>query len=683
MVTTMPLVHRHFMIFKPSTFYIIVHTYTGLQVEIQLTPIMQVNIIASTASKSKTSGLCGNFNDVLNDDFKTESGLTEGNAVTFANTWKALYSCPDVKQTNDDPCDMSVSRANYAKEWCSLLTAPNGLFSPCHSEISPKFYKDNCMYDSCNCHKSEDCMCAALSSYVQACSARGILFPGWRNTTCGNATTCPQTMVYSYNTVSCERTCLSLSNQEPSCRVKFGPVDGCSCAQGTYMNDKGECVLATACPCVHNNEILQPQEIIKKGGISCTSTNVACLCCDVPILHRFLTAVLTERVLFLYSTCRRGALHCTGHSHEETCSSSMIYVNCTTSLLGAKGAECQRTCHTGYDGCVSTQCASGCMCPSGRLSDGRGGCVKEEDCPCVHYGVYYQPGDTVKDDCNTCTCRNRKWQCTDEKCYSTCAIYGDGHYVTFDGKRYTFDGECDYILTEDASRSDNGSFHIITENIRCGTTGTTCSKAIKIFVGGNEIKLSEDDTEVIKQSDHSEPYHIHTIGIYLVIETRRFILMWDKKTTLMIRLSPELQGKVRGLCGNYDGNGNNELITRAGADVLDVLSFGNSWTFSASCPQAVEVKNPCVTKPHREAWAHKQCSIIKSKVFGDCHLRVDSSQYYAACVRDTCACDSGGDCDCFCTAVAAYAAACRAKGACVSWRRPHICRECPHHKQSQ
>ena len=36
---------------------------------------------------------------------------------------------------------------------------------------------------------------------------------------------------------------------------------------------------------------------------------------------------------------------------------------------------------------------------------------------------------------------------------------------------------------QDASRSDNGSFHIITENIRCGTTGTTCSKAIKIFVG--------------------------------------------------------------------------------------------------------------------------------------------------------------------------------------------------------
>lgn len=30
---------------------------------------------------------------------------------------------------------------------------------------------------------------------------------------------------------------------------------------------------------------------------------------------------------------------------------------------------------------------------------------------------------------------------------------------------------------------NNGSFRILTENVLCGTTGTTCSKAIKIFVG--------------------------------------------------------------------------------------------------------------------------------------------------------------------------------------------------------
>lgn len=31
--------------------------------------------------------------------------------------------------------------------------------------------------------------------------------------------------------------------------------------------------------------------------------------------------------------------------------------------------------------------------------------------------------------------------------------------------------------------ASSGSFSIITENVPCGTTGVTCSKAIKIFLG--------------------------------------------------------------------------------------------------------------------------------------------------------------------------------------------------------
>lgn len=50
--------------------------------------------------------------------------------------------------------------------------------------------------------------------------------------------------------------------------------------------------------------------------------------------------------------------------------------------------------------------------------------------------------------------------------------------------------------------------------------------------------------------------------------------------------------------------------------------------------------------------------------------------YYEACVRDTCGCDMGGDCECLCDAVAAYAKACLDKGVCVDWRAPDFCREC-------
>lgn len=58
-----------------------------------------------------------------------------------------------------------------------------------------------------------------------------------------------------------------------------------------------------------------------------------------------------------------------------------------------------------------------------------------------------------------------------------------------------------------------------------------------------------------------------------------------------------------------------------------------------------------------------------------CPPQVEPAQYYEACVSDACACDSGGDCECFCTAVAAYAQACRDAGVCVAWRTPDICRE--------
>uniref|UniRef100_A0A8C5YZI1 VWFD domain-containing protein n=1 Tax=Marmota marmota marmota TaxID=9994 RepID=A0A8C5YZI1_MARMA len=134
-----------------------------------------------------------------------------------------------------------------------------------------------------------------------------------------------------------------------------------------------------------------------------------------------------------------------------------------------------------------------------------------------------------------------------------------------------------------------------------------------------------------------------------------------------------LQGRVCGLCGNFDGNALNDFTTRSQAVVSDVLEFGNSWKFSPSCPDALVPKDPCTTNPYRKAWAQKQCSIIHSATFATCHSQVDSTKYYEACVHDACACDSGGDCECFCTAVAAYAQACHEAGVCVSWRTPDVC----------
>ncbi|NXX19847.1 MUC2 protein, partial [Podargus strigoides] len=323
------------------------------------------------------------------------------------------------------------------------------------------------------------------------------------------------------------------------------------------------------------------------------------------------------------------------------------------------------------------ECVSGCVCPQGLYDDGKGGCVEKKDCPCIHNNQWYSSGQKLTVDCNTCTCQRGFWSCTTDVCYGTCIIYGSGHYITFDGKFYDFDGNCEYVATQDfcGDKNSSGSFSIITENVPCGTTGVTCSKAIKMFLGKTELKLENKDYKENQRDVGGDVrYWNRTVGLYMVIEASNGVmLIWDKKTTVFIKMTPDYKGKVCGLCGNFDDKTSNDFTTRSGLLETHALKFGNSWKQSSMCPDVTEEIKPCDVKPHRKSWAEKECSIIRSDVFKICHSKVDPNPFFDACVHDACSCDSGGDCECFCSAVAAYAQECTKAQACVFWRTPDIC----------
>ncbi|XP_059959703.1 mucin-5AC [Mesoplodon densirostris] len=646
--TQLPLSAANVTLFRPSTFFIIAQTQLGLQLDIQLVPVMQVFVRLAPQLQGQTCGLCGNFNQNQADDFRTISGVVEGTAAAFANTWKTQAACPNIKNSLEDPCSLSVENEKYAQHWCSRLTDPHGPFTRCHAAVNPSTYYSNCMFDTCNCEKSEDCMCAALSSYVRACAARGVLLGGWRDGVCTKPmTTCPQSLTYLYNISTCQPTCRARSDADVTCSISFVPVDGCTCPDGTFLDDMGKCVPATSCPCYHGGSLVPDGESTHEQGVICT--------------------------------CTQGTLTCIGgHAPAPVCTPPMVYFDCRNTTPGAAGAGCQKSCHTLDMDCYSSQCVPGCVCPHGLVATGDGGCIPVSDCPCVHNEASYKPGQSIRVGCNTCTCKSRTWQCTDKPCPATCAVYGDGHYLTFDGQRYSFSGDCEYTLLQDhcgGNGSAQDSFRVITENVPCVTTGTTCSKAIKIFLGSYELKLSDGNVEVIeKERGQVPPFSIRQMGIYLVVDTDvSLVVLWDKRTSISLRLSPEFKGRVCGLCGNFDDNALNDFTTRSQSVVGDVLEFGNSWKFSPSCPDAQAPKDPCTANPYRKSWAQKQCSIINSVTFSACHAHVESARYYEACVSDACACHSGGDCECFCTAVAAYAHACHEVGVCVSWRTPDIC----------
>ncbi|KAG7278144.1 hypothetical protein CRUP_019454 [Coryphaenoides rupestris] len=535
-ISQLPLFTTDLSIYHLSSTYMLVHTNVGLQLMVQLTPVMQIFV---TLDKSL--------------------GLVEGTAGSFANAWKTRADCSDVTQRFGDPCSQGVTNERFAEYWCSKIVDPKGPFASCHPVIDPTTYKANCKYDSCNCENNEACMCAAVSSYVYACSLEGVHFKGWRKSICGKyASECPSGMVYSYDMTYCHRTCRSLNQVDYSCKIKTPVVDGCGCEMGTFMNERQQCVNISSCPCYDQENIIQP---------------------------------------------------------EET-----------------------------------------------------------DSCPCVYNGNSYSPGETLTVDCNTCTCTNRRFKCTNNVCDEVCSIYGDGHYTTFDEKKFDFSGQCEYTLVEDFCDKKNGTFRVITENVPCGSTGTTCSRSIKIFLGANEFQLTDGEYALVKGRGKEFPIQVRKMGLYMVVELKKgVVLMWDQKTSLFIRVSATYQGKVCGLCGNYDGNIKNDFTTRSGVKVVDILDFGNSWKVSGSCPDAQQIRNPCNANPYRAAWSQKQCSIINSVTFQSCHSKVDPDPYFQGCVTDSCACDTGGDCECFCTAVASYAKACTEAGACVRWRTPKIC----------
>lgn len=57
------------------------------------------------------------------------------------------------------------------------------------------------------------------------------------------------------------------------------------------------------------------------------------------------------------------------------------------------------------------------------------------------------------------------------------------------------------------------------------------------FLQKKELVISEEHIKIInKNTGVDKPYRVHTMGLYLVIETQDLVLMWNKKTTIMIKL---------------------------------------------------------------------------------------------------------------------------------------------------
>ncbi|KAK7929826.1 hypothetical protein WMY93_006221 [Mugilogobius chulae] len=609
-----------------------------------------------------TVGLCGTFNGNSQDDFLSPSGMIESTPQLFGNGWRVSSACAVSLSTPQiDPCDAHQQAVSYATEKCSVLT--QDLFVPCHDHLSPGSFLLQCRSDACKC--GAPCFCAALAHYARHCRQHGV-FIDFRANIPECAVTCPYSMVYG----PCVSSCLSLSFPPQRSRVVLDGLrslrlvlsaallcsvsasgcsdeceEGCVCPEGTFYNHRTRtCVQRSECPCSFLGADYEPGDVIM------TSAGVQ-LCLD-------------------------GKLVSQTPASDGLCPVGQLYLNCSDSgVTSQRGVACERTCESYLLNltCSSHEpCVSGCVCPPGLLKHGDE-CFEPQACPCLWKGKEYFPGDRVSSACHHCVCQHGTFQCVFRPCASMCSAYGDRHYRTFDGLLFDFVGICRVHLLKS---SVDTPVSVTAENVDCFDSGVICRKSLLLSVGQTFIAFDDDSGKPNPSSviDRRQRVFMFSAGIFSVVNfyEEDLTVLWDRKTTVHIQAGPRWQGKLSGLCGNFDLKTVNEMRTPENIESPTPQEFGNSWTAS-ECLNSPDVRPPCSVFPLREPFAKRQCSVLLSEVFQSCHPVVDVTWFYINCVSDTCSCSRGGDCECFCSSVAAYAQRCCLQGVSVDWRSPSLC----------
>ncbi|XP_032895183.1 mucin-2-like isoform X2 [Amblyraja radiata] len=631
-----PVKTGEIIIFQKSSMFIQVATTFGLKMQVQTAPVMQLYISLPVYANETTRGLCGTFNGEAEDDFLSAQGILESTPVTFADSWKTDDRCPEPKIPV--PC-VSSENENYAKLYCSQLKDPTSAFSICHSTVDYLKYYQMCVAATCACENINDCLCAALGTYVHECAANDVIVRNWRRDICNKP--CTNTQVFDTDMRACNRTCRSLAMYDYTCEVKDTPVFGCGCPEGKYMDDTGACVDKLDCPCYIGDMVVNKGQSITLNGRSCKCENGKLDCPVIPTPGR-------------------------------ECQNGKLYNDCTNPNVN------KQSCRNRNIPQVFSPCLPGCVCPDNLVEDDSGRCIRPEQCPCVFGGEKHPAGKTIQRDCNQCTCNAGIWKCTTNSCPKTCQVHGDGQYITFDGKRYMFDGNCEYIFVEDHCNQGEGTFQILIESVPCCENGVTCSRNIKILFAEVEFLLTDGRVVRTGKSRQTQcrdnSYSFHTVGLYLILSfSNGIVVIWDRHTKISITLDPRWKNKVCGLCGNFNDDVADDLKTKGNSLVTNTVKLGNSWKSSLSCSDILNQTFPCDRNPYCLTWAQRRCSIMKDVVFQNCHKKVDPVPYYDACIEEACACDMEGKYLGFCTAVAVYAEACNKAGVCINWRTPDLC----------
>ncbi|XP_039259400.2 IgGFc-binding protein-like isoform X1 [Styela clava] len=386
---------------------------------------------------------------------------------------------------------------------------------------------------------------------------------------------------------------------------------------------------------------------------------------------------------------------CPTNSHFEPC-----MMQCQPACDDLDGSQCRLSD-------IGNNCVEGCHPDDGFVLSGDE-YVPVSQCGCVKDGRYYKSGDIFyTKECKTlCECNAGIVTCNAAKCgreeecaingigkldcirieTSTCHAWGSTHFSTFDGNNYDLNTQCHYVIAKREfergnPRSRLESF-VLTANIQPSSDNDklTVLKNIRLRLPGlgksmllkTQAQARVDGRSVYnwRSADEDRMITVDRRGTFTVLKTFFGLEIAFDGSNLRVTLPSRFGGKVRGLCGNFNGDPIDDLNLDDGTLNNDVAAFALDQRGQTCRPPVSLPPLDCSVENEKKFGASDHCGAIMdpNSEFENCSSKLKANEFFEACVHDVCR--SGGDKDVLAEALKAYAHECMAIDTPVcNWRK--------------
>ncbi|XP_069753310.1 kielin/chordin-like protein isoform X2 [Narcine bancroftii] len=326
---------------------------------------------------------------------------------------------------------------------------------------------------------------------------------------------------------------------------------------------------------------------------------------------------------------------------------------------------------------------------------------------CVHQDQVHEAQTQWLHGCELCCCNNGIVECATKPCSvpvscppqsvlslldgeccmtcvpikprsTSCTVFGDSHYVTFDGLFYDFTGTCAYLLAKDC---ESNRFNVVYHSKMNGKSSKSGAKTLTVqsenrtieLSAGNLIQMNNAKVELTYSASNIS---IHHSGLYFTLKLPGGLsITWDGNNFVELNAHQSLQSRMCGLCGNFNGNKSDDFVLADGEVVLTPTEFGNGWLVkeeNISLCTAKTTEDLCNrTRLHDHHSTNNTCNIIMGSLFQPAHDSIDPQPYYRACLSDACTCVE--QTRCLCSILSAYAFRALRLGIILNWRNEILC----------